>query len=504
MRRILILFLLTILVVSCSGETEDTNTINAALSQEPVTLDVMTNPTLTGRIIASGNIYEKLLVLDGEGNIKEELASSYSLSEDMKTLVFTLREGVLFHDGKEMKAEDVCASMNRYLLLYSRAGEMTGGALFTVTGEYEISITSEKSLLFLPYLIASSPQEAIVMPHYLIDGTNLVTSVTGTGPYRLASWTSGEKIVLERFDSYSSYGGGSNGRWGEKRALSERIVYWFVPDSVTRLLGLESGQYDFINDVMSTDESRIEKNGSLSLIRADESGSIALVFNKKEGPLQDEDVRRAVSYAVSSERLMAALYGDGIYTTSSLYMEAWQKEWNTSSLNPYEEENREKALELLEGKGKIKLRILSSSLSNLDRLASSLRDELESIGIECTLTILDWASFIEERQSSDWDIYISAFTSVPLPQMKSYLLPSFPGGIEETSEAYSVIKELNEAHSFEEAEALWKKGQEILWSYCPVYIAGHYTTSYASSSRLSNIIVQNGFFFWNSVKEEKN
>ena len=504
MRRILILFLLTILVVSCSGETEDTNTINAALSQEPVTLDVMTNPTLTGRIIASGNIYEKLLVLDGEGNIKEELASSYSLSEDMKTLVFTLREGVLFHDGKEMKAEDVCASMNRYLLLYSRAGEMTGGALFTVTGEYEISITSEKSLLFLPYLIASSPQEAIVMPHYLIDGTNLVTSVTGTGPYRLASWTSGEKIVLERFDSYSSYGGGSNGRWGGKRALTERIVYWFVPDSVTRLLGLESGQYDFINDVMSTDESRIEKNGSLSLIRADESGSIALVFNKKEGPLQDEDVRRAVSYAVSSERLMAALYGDGIYTTSSLYMEAWQKEWNTSSLNPYEEENREKALELLEGKGKIKLRILSSSLSNLDRLASSLRDELESIGIECTLTILDWASFIEERQSSDWDIYISAFTSVPLPQMKSYLLPSFPGGIEETSEAYSVIKELNEAHSFEEAEALWKKGQEILWSYCPVYIAGHYTTSYASSSRLSNIIVQNGFFFWNSVKEEKN
>ena len=151
----------------------------------------------------------------------------------------------------------------------------------------------------------------------------------------------------------------------------------------------------------------------------------------------------------------------------------------------------------------IKLRILSSSLSNLDRLASSLRDELESIGIECTLTILDWASFIEERQSSDWDIYISAFTSVPLPQMKSYLLPSFPGGIEETSEAYSAIKELNEAHSFEEAEDLWKKGQEILWSYCPVYIAGHYTTSYASSSRLSNIIVQNGFFFWNSVKEEK-
>ncbi len=503
MRRILIIFASIIFFVSCSQNDVDMSTINAALSQEPVTLDVMTNPTLTGRIIASGNIYEKLLVLDGEGNIREELASSYSLSEDMKTLVFTLREGVLFHDGKEMKAEDACASMNRYLLLYSRAGELTDGALFTVTGEYEISITSEKSLLFLPYLIASSPQEAIVMPHYLIDGTNLVTSVIGTGPYRLSSWTSGEKIVLERFDSYSPYGDGSNGRWGEKKALTERIVYWFVPDSVTRLLGLESGQYDFINDVMSTDESRIEKNEDLRIVRADESGSIALVFNRKDGPLEDVEIRRAVSYAVSSENLMAACYGGGIYTTSSLYMEAWQKEWNTSSLNQYEEENRDKALELLEGKGKIKLRILSSSLSNLDRIASVLRDELESIGIECTLTILDWASFIEERQSSDWDIYISAFTSVPLPQMKSYLSPSFPGGIEEESEAYAVIKGLNNAGSFDEAVAIWKEGQEILWAYCPVYISGHYTTSYASSSRLSNIIVQNGFFFWNSEKKEK-
>lgn len=504
MRRILVLLLFLILIVSCSKKTGDASVINAALSQEPVTLDVMTNATLTGRIIASGNIYEKLLVLDGDGNIREELASSYSLSEDRKTLVFTLREGVFFHDGTEMKGEDACASMNRYLLLYPRAGEMTDGALFTVTGEYEISITSDKSLLFLPYLIASSPQEAIVMPHYLIDGTNLVTSVIGTGPYRFVSWTSGEKIVLERFDSYSPYGEESNGRWGRKEALTERVVYWFVPDSVTRLLGLESGQYDFINDVMSTDESRIEKNKDLDLIRADESGSIALVFNKKEGPLQSVDIRRAVSYALSSEDLMAACYGEGIYTTSSLYMEAWQKEWNTTEVNPYEEENRNKALEKLEGKGKIKIRILSSSLSNLDRIASVLRDELESVGIECTLTILDWASFIEKRQSSDWDIYISAFTSVPLPQMKSYLSPSFPGGIEEESGAYSVIMKMNDAGSVEDAEALWKEGQEILWAYCPVYIAGHYTTSYALTSSLSNIIVQNGFFFWNSVKKEKN
>ncbi len=505
MRRILLIAAITVLLFSCSRPGVDESTINVALSQEPVTLDVMTNPTLTGRIIAVGNIYEKLLVLDGEGNIRPELASSYTLSDDSRTLTFSLRKGVIFHDGNEMKALDACSSMNRYLSLYSRAGEIAGDALFTVTGDYEISITSENSLLFLPYLIASSPQEAIVMPHYLIAGTSLVTEIIGTGPYRLASWTQGEKIELERFDSYSEYGEESSGRWGLKKAETERIVYSFVPDSVTRLLGLESGQYDFINDVMSTDEERIEKNPSINLISGEESGSIALVFNKKEGPLCDSDVRKAVSYALSSESLMAACYGKKGYTTSSLYMESWQSEWLCDEENPYYEQNKEKAEKLLSGKGKVRLRILSSNLSNLERIASELKEELENVGFECTLTVLDWASFLEERSSSSsWDIYISAFTTVPLPQMKSYLSPSFPGWISEESGAYGVIRALNEASSVSEAREIWKEGQSVMWEDSPVYIAGHYTTSYASSDNLSNIIIQNGFFFWNTVKEKKN
>lgn len=503
MRKAFLLFPFLILLVSCTGYQFDGDTINVAVSQEPVTLDVMTNPTLTGRIIASGNIYEKLLVLDGEGNIREELASSYSFSDDMKTLSFKLRRGVLFHDGSEMTAEDVSASMNRYLLLYARAGELTGGALFSVTGDYEISITGAGSLLFLPYLIASSPQEAVIMPEKVIDGTALVTDIVGTGPYRLSEWTPGEKIELESFESYSGYGDGNSGKWGRKAASAGRIVYWFVPSSVTRLLGLESGQYDFINDVMSTDEDRIQRNEKLNLFSGDESGSIALVFNKKEGPLADKTIRRAVSYAISSSTLMASCYGDRGYTTSSLYMESWQKEWACSAENEYEAQNTEKAKELLSDRGKIRLRILSSNLSNLDRIAAVLKDELEDIGIECSVTILDWASFIEKRNSSsEWDIYISAFTSVPLPQMKSYLSPSFPGWIEGDEESLLVIEEVNAASSLEEAGRIWNDGQKRIWEQCPVYIAGHYATSYASSCNLSNIIVQNGFFFWNAEKKE--
>ena len=503
MRKVLPFILLLILIVSCSPE-DGSGRINIACAQEPVTLDVMTNSSLTGRLIASGNIYEKLLVEDADGNIREELCSSWGLSNDNRTLTFTIREGVMFHDGRVMTAEDVCASMNRYLDLYSRASETAGGARFIVEDERTVSITSENSLLFLPSLIASSPQEAIVMPSYLINGTGLVTEIIGTGPYKLAAWNQGEKIVLEAFDAYSEYGDGSSGRWGQKRAQNESLTYWFVPDSVTRLLGLESGQYDFINDAMSSDFSRISSNGNLRLIDGDESGSIVLVFNKKEGPFTSVKLRRAVSYALSSETLMAACYGSDGWNASSEYMESSETLWLGGKDNPYAKQDMEKAEELLEGENVPTLRILTSNISNLDRIAVVVKEELEKVGLRCEIITLDWASFIERRNSfSAWDIYISAFTTVPLPQMKSYFSPSFPGWMEEESDAYRVIKSLSSASTMEEAAEIWKDGQEILYDYAGVYVAGHYTTAYASSAKLDNIIVQNGFYFWKSKMNEE-
>ncbi len=504
MRKALLLLFTLLLVVSCSNnKNEEKANINIAVSQEPVTLDVMTNSSLMGRIVASGNIYEKLLVLDGEGNIREELCESYSLSNDNKRLTFVLRDGVLFHDGTVLTAEDAVASMNRYLKLYSVASSIVSGAEFKVIDEKTIEITSASSLLFLPLLIASSPMEAVIMPERVINDDGSVSEYIGTGPYYLERWVPGEKIVLEKFNSYSEYGEYSSGRWGKKSALNDGLTYWFVPDAVIRTLGLESGEYDFINDVMSTDFERLEKNENIVLLDGDESGSIALVYNKKEGVMADGDVRKAVSLALDSSLLMAACYGKSGYTLSSSYMESFQKDWLENEENPYSSYEPESARSLIDGKGKIKVRVLTSSLSNLDKIATVVKENLENIGIECEIITLDWASFVERRKdSSFWDIYISAFTTVPLPQMKSYFQPSFPGWMDEESPSYDVLKKMGEAATIEEAVAIWCEGQSVLFDYNPIYIAGHYSTVYAHTSSLKNVTVQNGFFFWHSSKDE--
>ena len=133
MHLLLVILCLLLSLVSCKKEGSDT--IRIALSQEPVTTDIMVNTSLSGRLIFLGNVYEKLLVLDEEGNIRPELAEEWRLSEDGKELEFRIRKGVLFHDGTEMDGEDVAFSMNRWLEKYGKAGEMVGDERFLSEGD---------------------------------------------------------------------------------------------------------------------------------------------------------------------------------------------------------------------------------------------------------------------------------------------------------------------------------------------------------------------------------
>lgn len=502
MKKVLVLLFVIILLASCTGED---NAINVALSSEPVTLDIMINSSLSGRLIASGSIYEKLLVLDGEGNIKEELCSSYYLSSDNKTLTFVLPSDVYFHDKTIMRAEDVASSMNRWIELYSKAKEIVGDARFSVKDDNTVEIKSAYSLVFLPLLIASSPQEAIIMPTSAIGDDLTLTSIIGTGPYLLKAWNKNEKIVLERFDLYKEYSEESSGRWGKKEAKTEIINYFFVSDSVTRVLALESGQYDFINDLMYHDRERIINNEDLEIIEARETGSIALVFNKKNGVMTEERMREAASLSFNNLQLMQACYGKGGFSLHSDYMEAWQDTWITGEENPYYKEDKEKAKEIVDSyySGDT-ITILTSNLSSLDKIALKAKEDLEMVGFNVEVVVKDWASMLETRKDDKaWDIYVSAFTSVPLPWQKNYLVPSFPGWIEEDSPSYSLLLSLSSSKTIEEAESTWKEVEKALFEYIPCYIPGHYTTLYAKSKKVSGVIIDDGFFFWNATKNGK-
>lgn len=503
MRIAAVLMMILLLFPAC--RVEEDFSVNIALSQEPPVLDVMLNSSISGKMIAVGNIYEKLLVLDEEGRIRPELASFWTLSEDGKSLSFTIREGVPFHNGDMLEAEDVAASMNRWLDSTPSARSVTGGSYFTETGPLSVEIKGEGKLTFLPVMIASSPQSAVIMPAECIEQAaedGLVTEFIGTGPYMFSAWRAGEYIELCAFADYKPYADEISGLWGRKDAGIETLRYYFVPDEVTREMGFEGGIYDAYDCVSSDYLERLEEKGA-KILQGGENGSIALVFNKKEGVALDQKFRQAVSLIADRDTLMRACYGDSGFSIHSGYMEKEQSLWSTDREDPYSVRDPERGKELLASSSYdgSTVRILSSNLTNLDKIAIALASSLESEGIDADVTVLDWASFIEKRKdSSSWDIYVSAMTKVPLPQLKTYLSPSFPGWFGD-GELLERTEGLNDAGTLEEASMLWNDLQADLWEYVPVMIPGHYSTIYAVSGDLEGVIISDGFYFWNAYRD---
>lgn len=480
--------LLAFILVSCNAERES-NSLSVAISQEPPTLDVVVNTSLSSRIIATGNIFEKLLTTDIDGNIKTELAESYSLADENKRLSFTLKKNIKFHDGTYLTNKDACASMNRWLSIYKPAHDIAGEALFYET-ENGIEIISNSKLSFLPLLIASAPQSAAIMPAAVIKQSEAVSEYIGTGPYKLKEWNSGESIVLEKYKEYSTDEAKSKGS-------IDAITYYFVSDSVTRALGMKSGLYDFANDVMSEDRA-LYKDSDIEVLEGGESGSIGIIFNKSRGLTANVDFRRALSLAIDPEKTMKACYGEYGWRCHTDYMEKEQV-FSVADENPYRGKDSERSKLYLAKSGykDETIRILTSNTSNLDKMAISVADDLEKAGVRTELIILDWASMMERRKNKDgWDILISAYTTVPLPQMKLYLSPDYPGWIEDVD----ILKEMNDK-ALDECIELWKIAQTEFWDSVPLLVPGHYLTSYAKNKRLKDVIVNGGFYFWNASKE---
>ena len=292
MKKILLL-LLFVLLVSCKAE--DDGILSVAVAQEPPTLDVMVNASVSGRNILVGNVYERLFTIYG-ASIVPCLAEGYELTDDGHTLEIEIRKGVSFHDGSSLDAEDVVSSLNRWLDVYGNAEKLVDGATFEIY-DGKVVIHSSSSLALLPYMLASSPQAAVIVPSASLSDlteNGLLKNAPGTGPYVVESWLPGDSIELDVFEGY----------WGDKPEI-EAIKYSFVSDPVTRVLVIESGLYDFIDTVPSDDIPTLRDKG-IELNQGGENGSIVLIFNKKEGISCNNDFRKAVSLLIDRDALMKA------------------------------------------------------------------------------------------------------------------------------------------------------------------------------------------------------
>ena len=220
------------LVVLGEGAPRYGGTLRGALASEPGKLDMQMDTGVAASIPAR-HILEGLFAFDENYTPQPMLALNWELNETGTVATFYLRRGVLFHNGKEMKADDVVASMNRW----GKYG-LTSAALWThvvnlvALDDYTVQVTLDEPFAPMTTYLANIYGGPSIYPKEIVEvaGDQPIApeNIIGTGPYKFVEWKAGDYILLERSAGYASSPAAASGFAGEKVAYFDKLQFFFV------------------------------------------------------------------------------------------------------------------------------------------------------------------------------------------------------------------------------------------------------------------------------------
>lgn len=513
MKRRLIgfLFLAMLLVVAgCSsddsGSTSEGNeeksggTLEVAYPTQPQTLDPQ-GTTAEATRDAAKLIYESLVTLDENYEVIPQLADSYQLSDDQKTITFVLREGIKFHNGEEMLADDVVASMTKWGANISEIGEHE----WKIVNDYTVELHISEPTSLIMHFLADQSRIAAVMPKEVAESAEATgaSEYIGTGPFEFVEWKQDELIKFKKFEDYQSDSDPSNGLGGKKEALVDEINWNFVADASTRVNGLLSGQYHF-SHMLNYDSIPQLENSSGVVVDVWSYGIEGLVFNKKEGLFSDVKARQAVNYALDMDVIMAAAFtGPDFYELDpGLFLESQTSWYSDAGKEFYNQKDVEKAKALLEeaGYNGEEIVILTSrDYEHHYNAAVASQQQLQELGLNVKLDVYDWPTLLERRNDpSAYDIFFTGFSTTTTPHQYVFLdsRTAWPGWTN-NAEIDQKLDEIKAAKTQDEAKALYSELQEIMWQDLPIVNLGKNSRVSGHSDELQGYKNLQGPIFWN-------
>ena len=360
----------------------DTNELVVGIAQD---LDDSLDPHKTvkaGTREVMFNVFEGLMKPTPDGDLTPAIAEKYEVSEDRRTYTFHLREGVQFHNGETVTAEDVVYSIQRCAAA-TETGIVQVEAFSVIedlkaVDERTVSITiSEPSNEFISYMTT-----AVLPAGYDKQDTDPV----GTGPFKFVSRTAQDSVVLEKFNEY----------WGTPAQL-DKVTLKIMENTDSLMMSLQSGAIDLCAHLTSTQVAQLEKDfnvaeGTMNLVQA-------MYLNNAVAPFDDVRVRQALCYAVDKQEIIdLAFDGYGSPIGSSMYP-AFGKYFDDSLTNYYTKDV-EKAKALLAEAGypdgfDMTITVPSNYKPHMDT-AEVLVQQLAQIGVNATIEPIEWESWVSD------------------------------------------------------------------------------------------------------------
>lgn len=391
---------------SSSGETGETttggtkDTIVLATSGEPYRFYAQGSQSCAGDDnLALSNIYDCLLFLEPDGSLTPALAESYDVSEDGLTYTFHLRQGVKFHNGEEMTAEDVKMTFD------TGAAGPIGSALFVnyescdIVDDYTVDIHLTSPYAAFPYGVASRIGGIICKSYFDEVGEDgYYAAPIGTGPYKFVEYVKGDHTTLTANEEY----------WRGVPAI-KNVVIQTVADTNTQILGLQNGDYDVVRDPAIDVCLRLD-DPNVTWAKENSVGRVTMYMNSwGAGPGKDINFRKAIQAAVNKDDVNQAMYSGeaDILDIDVCASYGGCPDPGTYKVVEYDPEAAAGYLADSNYDGSTEWKILVQSGSRYESGAKVIQAQLMSIGINCVVDAKDNASYMEEYKAREWDAIIA-------------------------------------------------------------------------------------------------
>ncbi|MCB1498714.1 MAG: ABC transporter substrate-binding protein [Bauldia sp.] len=252
-------------------------------------------------------IYDTLLATDATGAPVPNLAKSWTSNDEGTEYTFLLQDGVKCHDGSPLDANDVKYTIDRAFddanpsVTKASWGPITG---VEVVDPLTVKLTLESPFVALVPFLADSFSSIICDTNGEGFGT---TAAIGSGPWKLESWTKGDKIVLKRNPDYVNFG-----KLAENKGAPymDGLTISVVPEPQARLAALKTGEVD-IAEPPFDDVAALKESGELDIVVAENTGqNVFWEFAAHRPPFNDKRARLAVGYATDPAMAIDLIYGD--------------------------------------------------------------------------------------------------------------------------------------------------------------------------------------------------
>lgn len=373
-----------------------------AMASEPTTLNPYDHAAVTSGYM-NQLTYNKLFRLDVDTlEPVPDLCESYE-NIDALTWRFKVKEGVKFHDGTELTAEDVKASLE-YARTFTASDKYTKfWNTVEVIDNYTVEIKTHTPYALILNDLATNGNT--ILPKKLIDeGNDFGLNPIGTGPYKYVEWVLGDKITFTKNEDYFDQ--------AHQPRISE-LVWRVIPEGTSRTIALEAGEVDMIIDVDTNDIARMDENEAIDVLSVPGTRMAFFGLNNEVAPFDNIDFRRAIMAAIDREAvMMVAVNGQGSVTTSP-NPQTFQGANETGAIGY----DVEKAKEYLAASGIDPASVTFSCMTYTDetrRTAEVIQGMLQEIGIHMEIESLDFAAWLERLLAGDFETSVGGYTASDL------------------------------------------------------------------------------------------